>query len=560
MEVSAAILGAMSLSALGGAILATLLWRRAHAAPGARPLAVFILLVGVWSVGLLIPNRLGVALMSLAPLGGAVFVHFAARLSGRCGCLIRWTYAIGGTAMLAALANGAGRFVPWPGIGILFRYEGSGLMAGFVTIGLAAFGHALLLDAWRKAEGVHRRQVTLVLTSSALGLISVSGLAFPLIGVGIPPWPLLVQPFYIVVLAYAVLRYRLMAVNRWAVRAVGWGLLIGLAGVVSATSAGLVAEQAGAPFAWTALSLLAGLSLAAPVRRLADRIIYPGGEVNAADLAQWRQDLAEADDDDDLTVRAERLLIQRLGGVPLSDIDQAPPGPRRVAEVMAEVVAQAKGDLSRRRTFAERQRLAELGALAATIAHDIRNPMNIIAMAMADTELGTKVEIKTQLARMEALVRDLLDYAKPWRIEKVEVDLAAAIAEADSAVELDIPPGLTLTADPIRLRQALVNLLDNARAVGGRVLVVAERRPDAVMIHVCDDGPGIPDDIRASLFQPFISRSSGGTGLGLAIVAKVMAAHGGSVALGQRSGWSTCFTLRFPVLAGGRPSIEGQAS
>lgn len=547
MDVSAAILGAMSLSALGGAVLAALLWNRADATPGARPLAVFILVVGVWSVGLLIPNRLGVALMSLAPLGGAVFVHFAATLSGRYGCLIRWAYAIGGTAMLAALANGSGGFVPWPGIGMLFRYEGAGLMAGFVTIGLAAFGHALLFDTWRKAEGVHRRQVTLVLTSSALGLVSVTGLGFPLIGIDTTPWPLLLQPFYIAVLAYAVLRYRLMAVNRWAVRAVGWFLLIGLAGVVSALSAGLVAEQADAPFAWTAFALLAGLGLAAPVRRLADRIIYPGGEVSAADLAHWRQDLDEADDDDELTARAERLLIQRLGGVPLSELDQAPPGPRRVAEVMAEVVTQAKADLSRRRSFAERQRLAELGALAATIAHDIRNPMNIISMAVADAEPGTKGEVKTQLARMEALVHDLLDYAKPWRIETLEIDFAAAIAEADSAVDLDIPPGLSLTADPIRLRQALVNLLDNARAAGGRVLVVAERQPDAVVIHVCDDGPGIPEDIRASLFQPFISRSSGGTGLGLAIVAKVMAAHNGSVVLSERPGWSTCFTLRFPA-------------
>lgn len=537
----------MSLSAFGGAILAVLLWRRAGAAPGARPLAVFILLVGLWSVGLLIPNRLGVALMSLAPLGGAVFVHFTARLSGRCGCLTRWAYAVGGSAMLAAIANPSGRFVPWPGIGMLFRYEGAGLMAGGVTIGLAVVGHGLLLDAWRLAQGGHRRQVTLVLTSSALGLASVTGLAFPLIGVDIFPWPLLLQPFYIVVLAYAVLRYRLMAVNRWAVRVVGWGLLIGLAGMVSAVSVGLVAEQAGAPFAWTALSLLAGFGLAAPVRRLAGRIIYPGGEVSAADLAHWRQDLAAADDDDDLTARAERLLTRRLGGIPLSDLDQAPPGPRRVVEVMAEVVTQAKADLSRRRRFAERQRLAELGALAATVAHDIRNPMNIISMAVADAEPGTKGEVRTQLVRMEALVRDLLDYAKPWGIETQEIDLAAAIAEADSAVSCELPPGLTLIADPLRLRQALVNLLDNARAAGGRVRVIAERQPDAVMIHVCDDGPGIPEDIRASLFQPFISRSIGGTGLGLSIAAKVMAAHGGTIRLGDRPGWTTCFTLGFPA-------------
>jgi signal transduction histidine kinase len=498
---------------------------------------------------LLIPNRLGVALMALAPLGGAVFVHFAARLSVRC----RWIgagYALGASAMLAALVEGCGSFIPWPGVGLLFRYENVGLAAGGVTVVLAAFGHLLLAEAWQKAEGLQRRQLTLVLTSSALGLLSVTGLAFPLIGWAVYPWPLLLLPLYLGVLAYGVLRYRLMEVNRWAVRAMVWGLLLGLAGVVSALSAGLAAEQAGAPFVWTALALLAGLGLAGPLRRLADRLIYPGGEVTAADLAGWRHDLAEAADEDELSRRAERLLRQHLGlpaDGPPSDLDQAPPGPRRVAEVMAELVTQAKADLLRRQAFAERQRLAELGALAATIAHDLRIPMNILAMAVAEAAPATRAEVKTQLRRMETLVRDLLDYAKPWTVAPVEIDLAAAIAEADRAAETDLPPGIAVVADPIRLRQALANLLDNARAAGGRVLVAAERRPDAVLVHICDDGAGIPDEIRASLFQPFVSRSAGGTGLGLAIVGKVMAAHGGSVSLGERPGWSTCFTLRFPA-------------
>ncbi len=356
----AAILLAMGLSTLGCVGLAALLWLRAGSATGASPLAVFILLVGAWTVGLLIPNRLGEALMTLAPVGGAVFVHFAASLAGRRGSGFRWAYGVGCAATLVALADGCGRFIPWPGTGMLFRYEGAGLMAGIVTVGLAAFGHVLLLDARRNADGLNRRQLTLVLVSSGLGLVSVTGLTFPLIGINATPWPFLVLPLYIVVLAYAVLRYRLMAVNRWAVRAVCWGLLIALAGAVSVLSACFAAEQAGAPFLLIALALLAGLTLATPVRRLADAIIYPGGEVTAADLRHWRQDLGEALDEAALAVRAESLLRHRLGlpdDAALSDLNHAPPGARRLADVMAGLVDQTKADLARHRTFAERQRL-----------------------------------------------------------------------------------------------------------------------------------------------------------------------------------------------------------
>jgi signal transduction histidine kinase len=169
-------------------------------------------------------------------------------------------------------------------------------------------------------------------------------------------------------------------------------------------------------------------------------------------------------------------------------------------------------------------------------------------MAMAGAEPGVRAEVRAQIERMDALVRDLLDYAKPWRIELANVPLAAAVTEAAGGltVENGIAADLEIRADLLRLHQALANLLANAAAAGGRVAVRGESVPGAVLVHVCDDGAGIPQDIRATLFQPFVSRGPGGTGLGLAIVAKVMAAHGGSVALTSRPGWTTCFTLRFP--------------
>jgi signal transduction histidine kinase len=342
-----------------------------------------------------------------------------------------------------------------------------------------------------------------------------------------------------------VLRYELMAANQWARRALTWGLLVGLAIALTALATASVAQNS--PWAASALAVAAALVLWGPLRRAVDRLVFPGGDVAAAELAAWREALAGAADEAEITGMADAFLRAKLR-VTQADWKDAPPGARRVIEVMNGLREEALKDLDRRRAFAGRQRLAELGALAATVAHDLRNPMNIVAMAVADAEPAVRHEVKAQLARMDALVRDLLDYAKPWPVAPILVDVAAAVAEAarGTAVAIEVPEGMSVRADPLRLGQALGNLIANGQAAASNVLVAVEGCADAVLIHVCDDGPGIPGDIRASLFQPFVSRQSGGTGLGLAIVAKVMAAHGGSVSLGERPGWATCFTLRFP--------------
>ncbi|MEJ2228710.1 MAG: ATP-binding protein [Alphaproteobacteria bacterium] len=407
---------AMLMTVLGSASLAAFLLLRAGGAAGSRPLAAFLAHVGLWASGVLFPGSWGTAAMTLEALGAAIFVHFAARLTQRGARFLPWVYAVGGAATLAAFIYGPGEFISWPGAGILFRHSGEGLISATTTMLLAGLGQMLLIGAWRGARGLLRRQLAVVMASSGLGLASVMGLAPPVLGIEVYPWPLLLLPAYVAVLTYGVLRYELMA------------------------------------------------------------------------------------------------------------------------------------DLERRRAEVEQQRLAELGALAATVAHDLRNPLNIIAMAVAGAEPAVRAEVRAQIDRMDALVHDLLDYAKPWRIDPAAVPLAALVAEAagEVTVENSIAANLEIRADPLRLRQALANLLANAAAAGGRVAILAETLPDAVLVHVCDDGAGIPPDIRDTLFQPFVSRGPGGTGLGLAIVAKVMAAHGGSVALTNRPGWTTCFTLRFP--------------
>ena len=143
---------------------------------------------------------------------------------------------------------------------------------------------------------------------------------------------------------------------------------------------------------------------------------------------------------------------------------------------------------------------------------------------------------------MNHLVTDILDYARAWTIAPQPLRVADLVGHLQ--VEAHVPHDLILTADRQALLRVLNNLVDNARALGTRVAVFAQPGPP-VCLDVCDNGPGIAPEIADSLFRPFVSRRPGGTGLGLAIVRRIMEAHGGTAALTQRPGWSTCFRLTF---------------
>jgi signal transduction histidine kinase len=332
------------------------------------------------------------------------------------------------------------------------------------------------------------------------------------------------------------------------------------------------------------------LALNGPVRRVAERLVYPGAEVSAADLSAWRTALGTAESFDALAESAAMLLGKRIGlevqvavgtvsagpaeaprlvcaepasgaDVELQGWDAAPPGPRRVAEIFGSVVAESAQRVAQAQQMAARERdrqlqarLAELGALAATVAHDIRNPLNIISMAVAGAPTDTRREVADQVARIAHLASDLLDYAKPWKLSPAKIDLASLTRQAAARTpEVEIGPGLAgelpVEVDARRVEQALTNLIENARTAGAKVHIDADVDPASgtTRLHVCDNGPGVPPELRERLFEPFASRSPGGTGLGLAIVARVMAPHGGHATLGHRPPWTTCFTLSFPA-------------
>lgn len=562
-----AYIGALGLTALASFLLAGFVAAKARGLPGAWTLVVFLCGVALWSLAMAAPAMLGakaasftLTVIALSPLPAAAFVHlvFAFAL---CGALrpVAWvSYGVACVAALAGLVLGVGQIMPWHGFAGAFAPSLVGWGVLTVAAALSVAGHLRLLQTWRQQSGLHRDQAGAVFVSSGIGLLALTGFAFPALGIEAYPWPVLALPLYSVALVYAVLRHRFMAADIWARRGLVWILLLAGAGGASALIATLPLALAGRPegfvATWAALAgtMALGLLVMAPLKRLADRLVFPGAKL---DVEPWRDALAQAADERALSELANAMLRQHLDlgadgpglavvgeAVTLIGWEDAPSALRHTAVHIAALVEEAARRLvsARRIVEAEREaRLAELGALAATIAHDLRNPLGIVQMAATGAPLEVRAEIGEQVGRMNALVTDILDYARAWTISPRPLELVSYLT--GFGVPLEVPEGLILHADPSALHRALTNLVDNAKAMGGDCAIIADGRS----VDICDNGPGIAPEIADSLFKPFVSRRPGGTGLGLAIVRRIMEAHGGTVALAQREGWTTCFRLTF---------------
>ncbi|MBI5500814.1 MAG: hypothetical protein HY907_11270 [Deltaproteobacteria bacterium] len=222
-----------------------------------------------------------------------------------------------------------------------------------------------------------------------------------------------------------------------------------------------------------------------------------------------------------------------------------------------------------REEASRRQHLASLGELAATVAHEIRNPLGAIkgyaqlVGESADPGAAQRAAstIREECERVERTVSQVLGYARDAEPRLEAVDLRAVLDEelarhADEAARREVrivrdygDERVEARVDRDQLARALGNLLDNALGVSskdGRVVVALRLARRHVEIAVGDEGPGVPAAEREAIFEPFVSRRTGGTGLGLAVVRRIAEAHGGSVAVGDRPGGGAEFVLRLP--------------
>jgi len=230
-----------------------------------------------------------------------------------------------------------------------------------------------------------------------------------------------------------------------------------------------------------------------------------------------------------------------------------------------------------------RDRLAALGEMAATIAHEVKNPLaSIEVMAgLLRRQVSDRGDLQALLtdiineAKMaNSIVCEVLEFVRPirlqvdrtelWRVVDDAIPLAERkVSRRDTLIDVLVPQDLPIiNGDHLQLCQVVTNLLINAlEALGGRGAVrirakampsEGDGRPPCVELRIADDGPGIPNDVKERMFNPFFSTKPQGSGLGLAIVRKIVDAHEGRIDVTTAPGAGTMFTIVLPVAIPGQ--------
>jgi two-component system, NtrC family, sensor histidine kinase HydH len=238
------------------------------------------------------------------------------------------------------------------------------------------------------------------------------------------------------------------------------------------------------------------------------------------------------------------------------------------------ILANALGNEGAQAALAEKRDLLE--RLLARLAHEIRNPLSsldihvqlleedLAPLTTAQREqLAPRLQIiRGELHRLESIVDHFLRLAGPSALDLERVDISKIIKHvcellrpegAARRIQLDTEFGGVLPelrADPVRLTQAVMNLLINAmQAVGteGRIVARAEVREGKLLVTVQDNGPGIPPEKLAAIFDPYFTTKPEGSGLGLWIAQQIVTAHGGKLTAQNNPLGGAVFTLVLPV-------------
>ena len=227
------------------------------------------------------------------------------------------------------------------------------------------------------------------------------------------------------------------------------------------------------------------------------------------------------------------------------------------------------------RKLVQQEKLASIGRMAATIAHEIRNPLTSVKLniqkvaeeeSFAETvkaHLGLSLE---GIDQIERFIKELLNFTRVqelslerWPIEQIVEEslklLRETLARKKVVVETTYAEGLPqIHADGDKLRQVFLNVLRNAHEAleaGGKISIVCEPVEEGgkkkARIRISDNGPGIPEKDRENIFEPFFSTKPSGFGLGLANARKIVEQHNGTIRVGKKRGRGSAFVILIPA-------------
>ena len=612
---------AMLVSSVCGVLVAVWLLWRARKQSDLQALAGFAIMMAIWCFGHVVLfqgyEQIGIHIILANPLMPTFFLHFAIRFvnSGpakepmleRLYQVVPWFYLTSFAVVLQSWWIGAGDAISTLETRSFFVFTEAGAWNLAYTVLIGILAHGVLLFGWYRHSGNKKRSILAMFGVGAWGLLLATSFVFPSFGISWFPYPMLLLPTYLLLLVYAVVRYQILSVNAFANRALLWVammlVILCVIAVISVVSGRLGLQALANVPSWqlwlySLLILVVAAVIYQPLSRLVSRLIYPGASLNEAILDTWSTQLKDAQDWSQLIAIGERLLslqIRRSVAIQLQrsaypmkkkdDVlairvsrsesdwhfvligwEDASPGMRLTAEVFASLFSTSCGLLERSLALAvaerkrmDEQHLVELGSLSAAMAHELRNPLNIISMAAYDAPAETRQHIQTQLKRADRLVSDMLVYSGGLTLQVVATPLrsliASILAQAQLegvAFELDIDEAIELDADPQRLQQVFINLIDNAVSFlrnmpEGKLLIEAKEEDQQIVIQVHNNGPAIDPSLQGEvLFQPFVTKRAGGSGLGLAIVRRIVDAHGGKIRHRSDSAWPVTFELILP--------------
>lgn len=250
----------------------------------------------------------------------------------------------------------------------------------------------------------------------------------------------------------------------------------------------------------------------------------------------------------------------------------------RELESLAEALDRMRRDLGAyREKLVVSERQAAWSEMARSVAHEVKNPLTPIAISIADLKRSYEQNrpdfpaildeatrtIVNEVETLKRLLQEFSEFARfpaprlaPCSLAEIVADLRTLYAHDAEAGRLQFeiaPERIELSADRGQLRQALLNLILNAREAAGAegtVTISVRRSERDALLSVRDDGPGLSPEDRARLFVPGFTTKATGGGIGLSIVQRIVSEHGGSIAVESSPGTGTAFQIRLPLSPG----------